>query len=191
MEMEIKTNRLTITEIAQRDIMRIRELNNNNATDKHLASIPEEDRAVAFRDSEAVSKLCERFDSSIETEDDDFYGAWKGDLLIGFIVVNADSDISELQIEIDPEFHHLGYGYEFLSALLKHLFENEDYTFIRYSVLPTNIASIALVEKIGGVLQPPESYIEELLVRTYHISKLSMATCETHNSNIESVETVS
>ncbi|MBQ5797379.1 MAG: hypothetical protein IIW15_05050, partial [Firmicutes bacterium] len=40
----------------------------------------------------------------------------------------------------------------------------------KYVVNPANKASIALVEKLGGVLQEPKSYAEEMLLKTYVLS---------------------
>lgn len=170
--MEITTNRLYIRRANQSDVLHIRELNNNNNVSDFLGSIPEEDRAEAFRDREAVEKLFALMENNFDAPDDIFYGAWENDALIGFIaIVNPKSDKPGIQIEIDPAYHHKGYGYEFLSAILKHLFETESFTYIQYLVMPTNAASIALVEKVGGALQKPGSFIEKLLIRVYHITK--------------------
>ena len=40
---------------------------------------------------------------------------------------------------------------------------------LHYLVKPSNKASIALVEKVGGQLQPPDSEVERILLRTYLI----------------------
>ena len=174
--MEIKTNRLYIRRVNRSDVLQIRELNKNDNVNDFFGSIPEEDRAEAFRDSEAVEKLFALMENNLDTDDDIFYGAWENDSLIGFIaIVNPASDKPSIQIEIDPAYHHKGYGYEFLSALLKHLFETESYTHIQYLVMPSNAASIALVEKVGGALREPESIIEKLLVRVYHITRPSIS----------------
>lgn len=173
--MEIKTNRLFIRRVNRSDVLHIRELNKNDNVNDFFGSVSEEDRAEAFRDSEAVEKLFALMENNLDTDDDIFYGAWENESLIGFIaIVNPASRTPGIQIEIDPAYHHRGYGYEFLSALLKHLFETESYTYIQYLVMPSNAASIALVEKVGGVRQEPESCIEKLLVRVYHISKQSV-----------------
>jgi RimJ/RimL family protein N-acetyltransferase len=152
--------------------LHIRELNKNDAVNDFFGSVPEEDRAEAFRDSNAVEKLFTLMESNLDTDNDIFYGAWKNDTLVGFIaIVNPTSHTPGIQIEIAPAYHRKGYGYEFLSAILKHLFETESFTYIQYLVMPTNAASIALVEKVGGALQKPGSFIEKLLIRVYHITK--------------------
>lgn len=51
--MEIKTNRLYIRRANQSEVLHIRELNNNNNVRDFLGSIPEEDRAKAFREDYA------------------------------------------------------------------------------------------------------------------------------------------
>lgn len=170
--MEIKTNRLYIRRVSRNNVLHIRELNKNDNVNDFFDAIPEEDRAEAFRDSEAVENLFALMENNLDTDDDIFYGAWVNDSLIGFIaIVNPASRTPGIQIEIDPAYHHRGYGYEFLSALLKHLFETESYTYIQYLVMPSNTASLALVEKVGGVLQEPESFIEKLLIRVYRITR--------------------
>lgn len=170
--MEIKTNRLCIRRVSRSDVLHIRELNKNDNVNNFFGSVPEADRAEAFRDSNAVEKLFTLMESNLDTDNDIFYGAWKNDTLMGFIaIVNPTSHTPGIQIEIDPAYHHKGYGYEFLSAILKHLFETESFTYIQYLVMPTNAASIALVEKVGGALQKPGSFIEKLLIRVYHITK--------------------
>lgn len=58
----------------------------------------------------------------------------------------------------------------FLSALMRYLFET-GYCRFHYAVMPDNAASIALVEKVGGILQPLKSEAERLLFKTYHIIK--------------------
>ena len=89
--------------------------------------------------------------------------------MIGYIsLTNYTSQLPDLQIELAPAYQGQGYGYEFLSSLIDHLFAT-GYTRFRYAVMPNNKASIALVEKAGGRLQEPVSEAERLLLRTYHI----------------------
>ena len=173
--MNIITNRLTIKKINYEQSKIISEKNNDNSARNFLDSLNDEERAIAFSDTKAVSDLLFRFENSIGNGNELYYGAWKDDELVGFIsIINEESKSPELQIEISPEFQRQGYGYEFCFALLNYLFENKTYEHIRYTVLPANIASIKLVEKLGADIQPAKSYIESILIRTYYISKLSM-----------------
>jgi len=64
---------------------------------------------------------------------------------------------------------HQGYGFEFLVAVLKHVLDERPGLKFVYRVNPNNRASIALVEKIGGILQPAKSAIEEYFMKTYII----------------------
>ena len=130
---------------------------------------------MIFQDQESVSALLTRFSNSIGDGNSEIFGAWKEDTLIGFIaLVNGESGTPELQIEIAPSFQNNGYGFEFLNALLIYLFENKEYKYIRYTVMPNNNPSISLVDHIGAILQSPKSEAERLLIRTYHITKESM-----------------
>lgn len=170
--MELLTDRLVIHEATSEDANRISEQNSNDSVNEYLASFSKDDIAIIFRDQDAVSALLTRFSNSIGDGNSEIYGAWKDETLIGFIsIVNSESGTPELQIEIAPPFQNQGYGFEFLDALLNHLLQRKDFQYIRYTVLPNNKASIALVERIGAVLQEPKSEAERLLIRTYHITK--------------------
>lgn len=143
--MEIKTERLIIREISHGEAKQISKLNNPKTVNEYLATLDAKQFAVIFKDKDAVADLLNRFRNSIDNGNGKIYGALKDGLLIGFIsIVTGDTEIPELQIEIAPRYHGKGYGYEFMTELLPYLFECEKYDFIRYTVLPTNAASIAL-----------------------------------------------
>lgn len=179
--MEIKTERLVIREISHGEAQQISKLNDPKTVNEYLATLDDKQIAVIFKDKNAVADLLNRFRNSIDNGDGKIYGALKDGLLIGFIsIVTGGSEIPELQIEIAPNYHGKGYGYEFMAALLPYLFESEKYDSIRYTVLPTNAASIALIKKIGAFLQSPKSEVEKLLVQTYLISRLSMDAYQAH-----------
>lgn len=170
--MELKTKRLVIREATYEESKQISMQNSGDSVDTFLASLSKEEIAVIFQDKDAVSDLLTRFTNSIGEGDSDIYGAWKEDNLVGFIaIVNGESGTPELQIEIAPKFQNKGYGFEFLDALLKHLFEQKDFNYIRYTVMPNNKPSISLVNHVGASLQEPKSEAERLLICTYHITK--------------------
>ncbi len=173
--MELKTKRLVIREATYEESKQISMQNSGDSVDAFLASLSKEEIAVIFQDKDAVSDLLTRFANNIGEGNSDIYGAWKEDDFVGFIaLVNGESGIPELQIEIAPNFQNKGYGYEFLDALLKHLFEQKDFNYIRYTVMPNNKPSISLVNRIGASLQEPKSEAERLLICTYHITKGSI-----------------
>lgn len=179
--MEIKTERLVIREISHGEAKQISKLNDPKTVNEYLATLDAKQIAVIFKDKDAVADLLNRFRNSIDNGDGKIYGALKDGLLIGFIsIVTGGSEIPELQIEIAPSYHGKGYGYEFMASLLPYLFEYEKYDFIRYTVLPTNAASIALIKKIGAFPQSPKSKVEKLLIQTYLISRLSMNAYQAH-----------
>ena len=170
--MELTTKRLIIHEVTSEDANQISSQISDDSVDKYLSSLSKDDIAVIFQDQDAVSALLTRFSNSIGDGNSEIYGAWKDDTLIGFIsLINGESGTPELQIEIAPPFQNQGYGFEFLKALLNYIFEIKNFRYIRYTVLPNNNASIALIQRIGAVLQTPKSDAERLLICTYHISK--------------------
>ena len=170
--MKIKTERLSIRRTTHEETKQISTANNTGSVDEFLGSLSNEEIAIIFQNKDAVSDLLTRFSNSIGNGDTETYGAWKDEKLIGFIsLINAESGTPELQIEIDPQFQGKRYGFEFLRALLGHLFETRNFQYISFTVLVHNPASISLVEKIGASLQEPKSDAERLLIRTYHITK--------------------
>ena len=174
--MELKTDRLIISEATYYESTKIRAEIGGDSVDEYLSKLSENDIAIIFKDQKAVSDLLTRLSNSIGDGNSEIYGAWADEELIGFIaIVNAESGTPELQIEISPKHQNKGYGFEFLNALLKHLFERNNFQYIRYTVLPNNKPSIALVNHIGGMLQTPKSDAERLLICTYHITKESMS----------------
>lgn len=174
--MELVTERLVIHEATSEDANGISEQNSSDSVNEYLSSLSKDDIAVIFQDRDAVSALLTRFSNSIGDGNSEIYGAWKDDTLIGFIsLINGESGTPELQIEIAPPFQNQGYGFEFLGALLNYLFARKNFQYIRYTVLPNNNASIALVKHIGAEVQTPKSDAERLLICTYHINKDTIA----------------
>jgi RimJ/RimL family protein N-acetyltransferase len=178
---EIKTERLVIHPCSRKDADTISKANGGDSAEKYLDSLSPEQIAVIFDDKEQVKKLIERLSANLGDGNDLFYGAWLGQNMIGYIaLVNYTAKIPELQIEIAPDFQGKGYGYEFLKTVLRYILKKRGYEAIRYNVLPTNGASIALVRKVGAFLQEPESEAERILLRTYFISSLSMDARDAH-----------
>lgn len=174
--MELKTNHLIIKDATIDEANIISEQNTDDSVDKFLSSLSEADKFKIFQDQDAVKSLITHFSNCIGEGNSEIYGAWKDGQLIGFIaLINGETGTPELQIEIAPPFQNKGYGFEFLDALLRHLFEIRKFGYIRYTVLPNNTPSISLVEHIGASQQAPKSEAERLLIRTYHITKESVA----------------
>lgn len=168
---EIKTTRLVIRKASREETKIIAGMNNADRSASYLNSLSTEDRDIIFRDADAVKELLVRLAATVGDGAALSYGAWLGSEIIGYVTLNnCTSEMPDLQIEMDPAHQGKGYGYEFLSALLDYLFIT-GYKKFRYAVMPSNAASIALVEKIGGVLQQPESEAERLLLKTYYIEK--------------------
>lgn len=95
------------------------------------------------------------------------------DRKVGYIALNNATTLApELQMEIREECRGQGYGFELLTGLLEHWTVTGEFQHFIYHVQVRNRASIRLVEKIGGILQPPKSQVEALLLRTYHITTL-------------------
>lgn len=166
---EIVTARLSIRKALKEETRAIAELNDPDRSSSYLNSLSVEDRDIIFQDTEAVKKLLALLAATVGNGDALSYGAWLDAEMIGYVTLNnCMSEMPDLQIEMAPAYQGKGYGYEFLSALIDYLFIT-GYKKFRYAVMPSNAASIALVEKSGGVLQNPESEAERLLLKTYHI----------------------
>lgn len=132
--MNLLTERLVIKPISQEETKNISKLNDDGGLSAFLASIPDDDVETIFKNGNEVEKFVSRICSSIGNGDSDIYGAFLDTILIGYIaIVNYKSDIPELQIEIIPEYHKQGFGYEFMSALLPELFRKYDMTAIQYT----------------------------------------------------------
>jgi len=173
--MELKTTRLIIKKATSEEANQISAQISGDSVDAFLTSLTEADKMTIFQDRDAVSALLTRFSNSIGDGNNEIYGAWKDKEIIGFIaIVNGESGTPELQIEIAPPFQNKGYGFEFLTALLKYLFEKNNYQYIRYTVMPNNKPSISLIEHIGATKQKPRSEAERLLIYTYHITRESV-----------------
>lgn len=168
---ELITPRLQIRKATREEIKQIAAFNNADRSSSYLDSLSSEDREVIFKDAEAVQKLIAQLATVLGDGDVLSYGAWSGSEMIGYITLNnCTSEMPDLQIELAPAYQGQGYGYEFLSSLTDYLF-GIGYICFRYAVMPNNAASIALVEKVGGILQVPSSESERLLFKTYHINK--------------------
>lgn len=168
---ELVTPRLRIRGASSAEIRKIAQLNHADRSSSYLDGLSDKDREVIFRNTEAVQELLTRLAAVVGSGETVSYGALLGTEMIGYIsLTNCRSQLPDLQIELAPNYQGQGYGYEFLSALTKFLFTS-GYSCFRYAVMPNNQASIALVEKVGGQLQEPESEVESLLFRTYYIRK--------------------
>jgi RimJ/RimL family protein N-acetyltransferase len=172
---EIRTERLVIRPCSQESVEAISKSNGDDNATKYLASLSEEQIAIIFKDKDQVELLLKRISESRGDGNSLLFGAWLKQKMIGYIaLVNGAAKISELQIEIAPDYQGKGYGYEFLKAVLRYVFKKHGYDTIRYTVLPSNDASIALIKKVGAILQKPASEAEKILIKTYHISSSSM-----------------
>jgi RimJ/RimL family protein N-acetyltransferase len=172
---EIRTGRLVIRPCSQESVDAISKINGDGNVTKYLSSLSEEQIAIIFKDKDQVELLLKRISASRGDGNSLLFGAWLKQNMIGYIaLVNCAAKIPELQIEIAPDYQGKGYGYEFLKAVLRYVFKKHGYDAIRYTVLPSNDASIALVKKVGAILQKPASEAEKILIKTYHISSRSM-----------------
>lgn len=169
---DILTSRTRIN-IADSDFCaKISYLNKDQDGSEYLDGLNKEDKDLIFEDTKELSRLLWSMVNDVGDAPSISFGAWsKENDPIGFVtVLNFDKDISEVQIEIKPCYQNQGYGYEIMSAMLKYLFATYHYQAIRYRVMPYNIPSIKLVEKLGGTLQKSKSKQEELLFRIYHLA---------------------
>ncbi|MBR4074800.1 MAG: GNAT family N-acetyltransferase, partial [Firmicutes bacterium] len=122
-----------------------------------------------MQDQAAVLELIGRLQTTLDAEYLKVYGGFLNGELIAYVSLACCEDLPEIQIEVLPEHQGRGFGYEMLERTIRMAFETLDVEKLKYVVLPSNLPSIALVEKLGGVLQKPKSYAEEMLLKTYVI----------------------
>ena len=167
-----KTERLIIREADDSTEKRAVAVNNEDLSAETLfSSIPNESVAEAIKDTEAVLAFVRSLVASRDSTDKMRFSAWDrtGDLVAYAGATSWSTGAPELQITVMPEYQGLGYGTEFLSALIPWAFENYGLDHFIYRHLVDNVRSSRLVEKLGGVLQEPSSLIEGLTSRTYFI----------------------
>ena len=165
----ITTARLTIRETDSDTVKPISEKNQTNDSSDLFSALSDNEEWFVFANKDALCDLLSKFLSYEDNGERLVYGIWLESTLIGYIgLKNHTAPIPEIQIEFDPEYQHQGYGYEALSKMIDHFFA-VGHKCLRYLVKPSNKASIALVEKVGGQLQQPNTEIERVLFRTYFI----------------------
>ena len=100
------------------------------------------------------------------------FGLYYNDEYFGYIsFVGYDSITPEIQIELNELFRNKGIGFRVLSLLINQIFEERsDIEYFRYCVLVDNIASIKLVEKLGGKKIETGHFIEQIISK-YHIAR--------------------
>ena len=162
-------SRLTICEIDPKDMKRISEQNTTVRLDEYLMSLSKDVIAKIMQDQAAVLELIGRLQKTLDAEYLKVYGGFLNGKLIAYVSLACCEDLPEIQIEVLPEYQGQGFGYEMLERAIRMAFEELALTKLKYVVIPSNLPSIALVEKLGGVLQEPKSYAEEMLLRTYVI----------------------
>lgn len=167
--LNISTARLTIRETDSDTVKSISQKNQVNGGSDLFSVLSDNEEWFVFANKDALCDLLSKLLSYEGNGERLVYGIWLESTLIGYIgLKNHTAHIPEIQIEFDPEYQHQGYGYEALSKMIDHFFA-VGYKCLRYLVKPSNEASIALVEKVGGQLQPPDSEVERILLRTYLI----------------------
>jgi RimJ/RimL family protein N-acetyltransferase len=165
----ITTARLTIHETDSDTVKPISEKNQAIGSSNLFSALSDNEEWFVFANKDALCALLSKLLSYEGNGEQLVYGIWLESTLIGYIgLKNHTAPIPEIQIEFDPEYQHQGYGYEALSKMIDHFFV-VGHKCLRYLVKPSNKASIALVEKVGGQLQPPDSEVERILLRTYLI----------------------
>ena len=167
--LNISTARLTIRETDSDTVNPISEKNQASGSSDLFSALSDNEEWLVFANKDALCDLLSKLLSYEGNGERLVYGIWLDSTLIGYLGLKNPSDpVPEIQIEFDPEYQNQGYGYEALSKMIDHLFA-VGHKCLRYIVKPSNKASIALVEKVGGELQPPDSEVERILLRTYLI----------------------
>ena len=171
--------RLEIREIGPEKIINISNRNTTVRMDEYLMSLPKDVIGKIMMDRGAVMELMGRLQETLDAEYIGVYGGFLNGKLISYVSLAGDKSVTdgsdeakipEIQIEVLPEYHGQGFGYEMLSRVVRLAHDELGIETFKYVVNPANTVSIALVEKVGGVLQEPKSYAEEMLLKTYVLS---------------------
>ena len=98
------------------------------------------------------------------------FGIYFSDQYVGYIsFANYDSKNPEIQIELSEVHRNKGIGFRALSLLTNRIFEEkQDIEYFVYCVMVDNIASIRLIEKLGGKKIETGHFIEQIISK-YHI----------------------
>ena len=161
--------KLTICEIDPKNMKCISERNSTVRLDEYLMSLSKDVIAKIMQDQAAVLELIGSLQKTLDAEYLKVYGGFLNGKLIAYVSLACCEDMPEIQIEVLPEYQGQGFGYEMLERAIRMAFEELAVTKLKYMVIPSNLPSIALVEKMGGVLQKPKSYAEDMLLKTYVI----------------------
>lgn len=167
------TKRLWVSPDTDEEIPYTFNIGSTEGMDQFLESLTQEQLDTLRSDIPALRDLIGRMSAFSDAVDRqvfiarDFNGT-----VVGYIGVNySRSQAPELQIQIAKEYQHQGYGTELLGGFLHHWKYLIGFECFVYHVRSQNDASIRLVEKMDGILQPPKNKAEEILLRTYYIEK--------------------
>lgn len=163
------SNRLVLGAITLEEAQEISENNSTATVNEYLESLSKDEVSKIMDDREGFQNIIRRLGMLLNTEQYALYGGWLNHKLIGYVSLVICDEIPELQIEVLPEYQGKGLGYELLEKVKRSIFEVREYPYLKYVVIPSNQSSIALVEKLGGVLQESESYAEGRLLKIYHL----------------------
>lgn len=93
------------------------------------------------------------------------FGLYFSDEYVGYIsFANYDSKNPEIQIDLSESHRNKGIGYKALSILTNRIFqERKDIEYFVYCVMVNNIASIKLIEKLGGRKIETGDFVEQII----------------------------
>ena len=165
--------RLDIQGCSAEQIKSITERNTTVRLEEHLASLSEEVIANIMADQMSVMALIVRLEQLVDSPYSIMYGGWYQGEMIAYVAFTEMEACAEVHVEVLPEYQGQGFASELLSRTVEMIFSENRYPYLQYTVIPSNLPSIALVEKLGGALQKPASYVEEMLLKTYVIQPKS------------------
>lgn len=169
---------MIIQKVEAEEIKKISSQNTTVRMDEYLMSLPKEVIGKIMMDRGAVIELMGRLQTTLESEYLCVYGGFLDDELVGYVTLTRCTDMPEIQIEVLPEYHGQGFGHEMLCQVIRLAYDELGVEMFKYVVNPANRASIALVERLGGILQAPKSYAEEMLLKTYILSAEVLGACD-------------
>lgn len=168
----LRSGRLVIREIDEPLALQISEtVSDEDDVATYLSSLPEQIVQDSLQDMQSVLNLVQSLSAARDSTDVRRYGAWTRDeVLIAYVALtNWSTGTPEVQITVAAPYQHLGYGREFLQALLPWLFQRFNVRHFVYRIRINNTPSEKIVLALGGIKQEPQSALEKLILKTYHI----------------------
>lgn len=169
---EIVTDRLTLRQIPWKKAEALSDSQHDPAVQTGYLKKAFDEHPEILEDTQELARVISKMFNATNGEKV-CWGAFLKDEMIGYInIIHPNDDDPVLQYEIREVFQRKGYGFAAVSGVLQTFWKTHPGKPVSALIRPNNFASIALIKKLGGVLMPPQSPLEEMMVSTYKIAAM-------------------